>query len=713
MKRDGLPVTARSVVVASVVVLLAAGAIVPVTGMLTRPDEEEPNDSREEAQEIAIGETITGEIPAGDSDWFAFSVERGVTLNVTAGAAEGDRATQFSLRGPDDDRFGGARLAGSRDYFGTTVASGGTYYVTTAGVSPSQGGMPYEFTVETYRTDDFEPNEARANATDVSVAEEVSGEVSVGDRDWFAFTAEAGETINVSAGAETGRTTQFSLVAPDGDRVGGARLGGRDYFGTTAATGGTYYIETVGVSPSRGGGEYNFTVETYRTDGFEPNEDRGNATGLYENPFPGDTATVSLGDRDWFAFTVEAGETINVSATAAESALSTGFGLFTPEGDNVGGQRLNGANGSFGTTAATSGTYYVQAVGVSPNRGGDDYTFTVDVPGETLGMPNDRFERGNPPVGNDDRANASDVEPGTFGDLAIVDDDRDVFAVDLLADERVLVNAEFAHAENDLALELVDASGSAVASADSSSDGESIAYTAEDAGTYYLRVTGEEGAAARYDLNLTVVHPVTVTVGPGEGAIAPNGTATLDVVVSNVNGGLTGGTFALQSTDGGVVAIQSVAAPTGSASVDDSEDGARATATVTDLDPEVCGNVRVASVTVESVESGEATLGADVTLSGAEGHVYRVENVRNTTLSVDSSGGSGVDGAVSSETQSCPLDRAASTPAVSESGGAGSESGPAGTDQSEGTSNGLGPGFGPLAALVGLAVLALLVRRRR
>ncbi|MEF8851609.1 MAG: PPC domain-containing protein [Haloarculaceae archaeon] len=713
MRGQDSRVTVRRVVVASVVALLVAGALGPVAGGLLTPDEEEPNDSREEAQEVPVGETVTGELPEEDRDWFAFTVERGVIVNVTASTADGDRGTDFTLRDPDGDKVGGTRLGGGRDYFGTTAAPGGTYFVTTVGVSPGQGGVPYEFTVETSRTDDFEPNEERKNATEVGVGETISGEVSVGDRDWFAFTVEAGETINVTAAAEDRRGTEFNLVTPDGDGIEGTRLsGGRDYFGTTAVTSGTYYVQTLGVSPGRGGGEYNFTVETYRTDGFEPNEDRGNATRLYENPFVPSVARLSVGDREWFSFPVDAGETVNVSAAAGERR-GTEFNLLTPDGDNVAGERLGGERAAFGTTAETGGTYYLQTIGVSPSRGGDEYNFSVDVGGETLGLPNDRFERGNPPVGNNDRTNASDVQPGTFTDLGMVDDDRDVFAVDLLEGERVLVSAEFTHAENDLAIELVDASGSAVASADSDSDGESLAYTADADGTYYLQVTGETGAATRYGLNLTVVHPVTVTVGPGDGTIAPANTTTFDVVVSNVNGGLTGGTFAFRSTDGSVVTVQSVAAPTGSASADVAEDGANATATVTGLDPEVCGNVPVARVTVESVESGEATLGAGVTLSGNEGHVYRVESVRNTTLSVDPAGGTSVDGAVSSETQPCPLDRAASTPAVTESGGSDSGSESGGTDQSEGTSNGLGPGFGPLAALVALAAASLLVRRRR
>jgi len=123
------------------------------------------------------------------------------------------------------------------------------------GVSPDRGGEDYNFTVDTYETDAFEPNEERANATEISVEEEVSGTVSVGDEDWSAVTVERGETINVTAAA-TNRgshsNTEFDLVTPDGDFPGGARLKGETgFFGTTATTSDTYYIRARGVSSDR------------------------------------------------------------------------------------------------------------------------------------------------------------------------------------------------------------------------------------------------------------------------------------------------------------------------------------------------------------------------------------------------------------------------------------------------------------------------------
>jgi len=399
-----------------------------------------------------------------------------------------------------------------------------------------------------------EPNDSRDAAQEVSVGEEVTGEIAGGDEDWFAFTVEEGEIINVSAAApESDRSAEFNLITPGGNNLGGARLnGGRDFFGTTAATGGTYYINTVGVSPDKGGGPYSFTVETSRTDGFDPNEDRGNATRLYENPFPSKTATVSVGDREWFAFGADRGEEIELAATTTGDR-GTEFDFEDPDGNGIAGVRLTDESGSATAIAETSGTHYLRTRGISPDRGGDEYSFTVDVSGRTLGLANDRFERPNPPTGNQDRANATTVLPGRYEGLAIVDDDRDVFAVELTENDRLRIESTFAHSEDDLALAVTDGSGTTLGSADSANDDEELAVTAPSGGTYYVAVSGAEGAATRYDLAVDVTRRVNVTVGTdGELAVGENG--TLAVGVTNPSDAPVDGVeVAATGTDGLVV----------------------------------------------------------------------------------------------------------------------------------------------------------------
>lgn len=485
--------------------------------------------------------------------------------------------------------------------------------------------------------DETEPNDSRENAEQIQIGETIEGDLPESDEDWFAFTVEKGETINVSAAAAVSDdSTDFSLVTPNGEEVAGARLSDNsESFGTTATTSGTYYIEIAGVSPSRGGPAYNFTVETYETDPFEPNEDSQSATRLYQNPFPGDGATVSLNDRDWFVFTVEEGETVSVSATDAEGDLSTEFGLFTPSGSNY-GARLGGESESFSPATNTSGTYFLRARGVSTSPGGGDYNFTVTLSDETLGLANDRFERPNPPLGNQDRANATDIEPGVHTDLAIVDDDRDVFAVDLAAGERVSAGIEFTHAENDLELAITDETGTALTQADSSTDGEQLGFTAPSAGTYYLTVSGQPDSAARYDLDLDVLRTVNVTVGPGSTSLPPANTTTVTVTAANVGAGLSTANLTLSASNTSVVQIQSIsAAGTGAVESSITADGGTATVNVSNLEATATGQVPLVEVTLASQANGTATLSGTATVTSATGAVYPIGTVQETTVTVE------------------------------------------------------------------------------
>ena len=321
----------------------------------------------------------------------------------------------------------------------------------------------------------------------------------------------------------------------------------------------------------------------------------------------------------------------------------------------------------------------MQAVGVSPSRGGGEYNFTVDVPGATLGLPNDRFELGNPPVGNQNRENAPDVTSGTYS-LAIVDDDRDVLAVDLGKGERVRATIDFAHEDNDLALALTDDAGNTVNSSDTDTDGEQVAFTAPSEGTYYLQVSGEPGAVSTYELDLAVLERTDVTLGPGAMTVGPDTTRTVNVTVTSASAGVSNANLSLRSTDTSVLRIQSVeAVENGSVSATVADDGGTATATVTGLNHSVTGTRTVARVTVATVGSGSATLEGNASVAARSWFEYPLGTVQSTSVEVSADAGT---------TGAGPADSTTAT-------------------------NGLGPGFDALAAIAVLVGTALLVRRRR
>ena len=481
-----------------------------------------------------------------------------------------------------------------------------------------------------------EPNDSQENAQSIQTGATVDGAIeSNGDTDWYSFQADRGETINVTVSGGADGTNTVKLF-------GKTQRGGSDVsdetvsVGTTARYTGTYYVQVSKDFYASQGADYTLDVDTYRTDAFEPNENRSMATQLFENPFTPTEAQLSIGDADFFTYRFDAGRTVRLAATLPADSEDHDLSIYRPGETNAANRSVvdSGASASVTYTTQSAGAHEI-AVLRGAYGGPGAYNATVTVDGEPIGPPNDRFERPNPPIGNQDRASATEVGSGSYADLGMVDDDRDVFAVDLSAGERLGASIAFNHTENDLALALANDAGTTVRSANSSTDGERVAYTAPGAGTYYLTVSGEAGAAAHYTLDLDVIQEVDVTVGAGSDTLSPGNTTTYPVNVTSVSAGLSTANLSLESTNASAVAIQSVgAAATGSVNATVAADNGSVTANVTGLDPASGGVVTVARLTVAAVENGSATLTGSATVATDSGFDYPIRSVQNTTVTV-------------------------------------------------------------------------------
>lgn len=119
--------TAGVVTVAFLLVTTFLGPLGAGTAAAT-PDEGEPNDSRENATEVAPGSPVTGEVSSGDDvDWFAVEADRGETINATMTAGPG--SNDFKLYPPDSGFVGDTDVSNGTASIGTTAQSSGTYYI--------------------------------------------------------------------------------------------------------------------------------------------------------------------------------------------------------------------------------------------------------------------------------------------------------------------------------------------------------------------------------------------------------------------------------------------------------------------------------------------------------------------------------------------------------------------------------------------------------
>jgi hypothetical protein len=255
-----------------VVALVLAGATVGL--------ETEPNDGRQTAEEVTVGEEVTGTTASGENpDWFAFSVEAGDIINVSA-YADGNGDTEVELFDRNGNQITATKkLSDETGRMATTARYSGIYYVR---VSPyfSFSGADYRFTVRLDQSDDFEPNEDIGNATELT-SPDTEGELTLGDTDTFSFEAEADEQINVSAFASAAGTTSVALLDRNGtviertDSLSGATV----ELSGVAPYSGQYYVQLSPRFAVESGASYNLTVENPTISPPEENSQTDNGDG--------------------------------------------------------------------------------------------------------------------------------------------------------------------------------------------------------------------------------------------------------------------------------------------------------------------------------------------------------------------------------------------------------------------------------------------------
>lgn len=385
--------------------------------MQQNTQEAEPNDSRENATPITIGETISAVGGRNATvDWFKFTVSAGTAFNVRYGGPEGE----VSLYGPSGDLIQReTREEGGVWFVGGVAAETGTYYVrtdtgnsTVESVTTEPG--TYYLDVLTATEDSFEPDDDMANATPLESGVPVNATLTKGDADWFAIDAEAGQKINsiinIEETPDAGQNVRIDLFNADGERIGidgdNATEHSSENRSYEAATenqsvtvedAGTYYVRITGVEDLAGFVRYDLvatvdgeypepTTEELRRAAErlapnaqsenEPNDDPENATVLSQATVTGITDGAAY-EYDFFAFEAQAGERITVDATAAN--LTNGgealILLFGPGSDD----RLDSEAISPGTsttlkgTAEETGTYYLIVVPVQADVLGEHY----------------------------------------------------------------------------------------------------------------------------------------------------------------------------------------------------------------------------------------------------------------------------------------------------------------------------------------------------
>ena len=224
------------------------------------------------------------------------------------------------------------------------------------------------------------------------------------------------------------------------------------------------------------------TCTVCSVDAFEPNDTFATAVLTGAGTYGGLYACVN--NEDWHTFTLGNNELIDVLIAFEDAIGDINISIYDEAGTPLVSQNSATDDERLVFTTPAAGTYAL-LVDFNDFAGDDD-----DIPGNryamTLGLGEpctDPFED------NDTRSDATPVSSGIVSGARGCPYDDDWYRVSVQQEQLILVTADFIDADGDLNLQLYDSSGSLVAASFSSSDGEAIAYTAFEAGDFFIRAT--------------------------------------------------------------------------------------------------------------------------------------------------------------------------------------------------------------------------------
>ena len=226
-------------------------------------------------------------------------------------------------------------------------------------------------------------------------------------------------------------------------------------------------------------------------DPFEPNDDSANATSTLANT----SYDGRLRNEDWFRIEVTAGfERVVASLTFTHADGNIDLELIDASGNVLATSDSTTDNERIDFTVSSSGVYFLRLF--SDSYTGNSYSLSWLL--DDVFEPNDSIMEATPATTNTSYTG--------------VQFDDDWFQISVAAGfERVTANLAFAHADGDINLELVDASGNVLATSESTSDNEQIVFTVSTAGTYYLRVfDAGSGSGNTYALSWNGSQPLLI-----------------------------------------------------------------------------------------------------------------------------------------------------------------------------------------------------------
>ncbi|MDY0063169.1 MAG: pre-peptidase C-terminal domain-containing protein, partial [Myxococcota bacterium] len=349
--------------------------------------------------------------------------------------------------------------------------------------------------------DRLEENDLAAEATPLAAGSTLAGVLCTPDLDWFVIPLNVGERLTATLrfdGAEA--DLDLELRGPDGRSLAiEDGIWDEEILTWDAAESGPHYL----IVSSYGEESTGYTLEA-QVDASEACADdslEDNDTFLTATPvLPGVLEGLRLcgGDDDFFAVTVNAGDTIRAQVVYDDEDGDLDLALLDQDGTTVlASSQLTTGEEQLEAVAAAAGTYYLVSY-LFLDEGKASYSLTLAIEPGVSSCRDDVLED------NDTLEQARPIAAGEYGGLQICADDLDLFAIAVNAGDTVTTTIRFTHAEGDLDLYLVDEEGWVLDASESEADQETLTVVAEAAGRLLFAVVDYDAAEAAYTLSVQV-----------------------------------------------------------------------------------------------------------------------------------------------------------------------------------------------------------------
>ncbi len=345
--------------------------------------------------------------------------------------------------------------------------------------------------------DNLEPNNDFDNTSPVDEGVQTGLVICPSDEDWFDVYLDAGQGLSVTISFDNSQgdldMELYSLDDLQNPVAVSAGISDSETVVVPSVAESSFFLVRV-YGYGSASNQYNLSVDIVDQgecldDYLEENDTMDNAKFVLDGDY--ENLNLCVGDEDWYENYMFAGESliVNLSFVYADGDLD--MDVYNEDGDLLATANSTDDGEHISVSIDADGSYFVR---VYPyDQDSNSYSMIIAY-GEAC--QDDLYEP------NDDMEHASEVGAETINSLVLCGNNLDWFAVTLAAPGDLLASIDFTHADGDLDLYLYSSDGTMIDYSTSTTDDEMVGVEGLEAGTYFLKVVGWQGAENTYDLEV-------------------------------------------------------------------------------------------------------------------------------------------------------------------------------------------------------------------